>query len=127
MSVFEMKKLGNINKKTVSFDDSRKEEQTVKDCGHEGQEWYENLMKHFLKWKKENPNWIAGNRNREPVVTPDTAGLAENSSNNVCLKTLELNEVNHAEKKDAIHRRNQEKHQAQEIWKKKIKEEKLKN
>jgi len=49
------------------------------------------------------------------------AGLAENSSNNVCPKILELNEVYHAVKKDAINSMNQEKHQAQEIQGKKDK------
>ena len=33
-------------------------------------------------------------------VAPDTS-LAENSSNNICLKTLELDEANNAERKDA--------------------------
>jgi len=44
---------------------------------------------------KKNPN-----RNRKPVVAMDTV-LAENSSNNTCsLKTLKLNDINHAGKKD---------------------------
>ena len=49
MSVVEKGEAGNINKETVFCDNSRKEEQIIKDCGHEGQEWYENLKKHFLK------------------------------------------------------------------------------
>ena len=49
MSVVEMREAGNINKETVFCYNSRKEEQIRKDCGHEGQEWYENLKKHFLK------------------------------------------------------------------------------
>ena len=40
----------------------------------------------------------AGNRNKEPVLAPDTS-LTEKNSNNVCLKTLGLEEVNHAERK----------------------------
>ena len=36
---------------------------------------------------------------QEPVVAMDTV-LAENSSNNTCLKTLKLNDINHAGKKD---------------------------
>ncbi len=36
------------------------------------QEWYENLKKNFLEWKKENPNGITRNRNRKPVVAFDT-------------------------------------------------------
>ena len=43
---------------------------------------------------KTNPN-----RNRKPVVAMDTV-LAENSSNNTSLKTLKLNDINHAGKKD---------------------------
>ena len=43
---------------------------------------------------KKNPN-----RNRKPVVAMDTV-LAENSSNNTSLKTLKLNDINHAGKKD---------------------------
>jgi len=49
MSVVEMGETGNINKETVFCDNSRKEKQIIKDCGHEGQKWYENLKKHFLK------------------------------------------------------------------------------
>ena len=49
MSVVEMGEAGNIKKETVFCNNSRKEEQIIKDCGHEGQEWYENLKKHFLK------------------------------------------------------------------------------
>ncbi len=30
--------------------------QKLGECRHEGQEWYENLKKHFLEWKKKNPN-----------------------------------------------------------------------
>ena len=40
----------------------------------------------------------AGNRNKEPVLAPDTS-LTENNSNNVCLKTQGLEEVNHVERK----------------------------
>ena len=36
------------------------------------QEWYENLKKNFLEWKKENPNGIKRNRNRKPVLALDT-------------------------------------------------------
>ena len=40
------------------------------------------------------------NRNKKTVVAPDTS-LTENNFNDLCLKPLRLEEVNHAERKDA--------------------------
>ena len=92
-----MLEAGNVNREPVSCNNSRKEKQILSncrqeeqgECRHEGQEWYENLKKNFLQWKKKNPNRATRGENRKPVA------LAENSSNNLCLKTQELNEINH--------------------------------
>ena len=71
---------GNINKEPVSCDNSGKEEQILSDCGHEGQEWYEDLKKHFQEWEKKNLNRITREGNRKPVVASDTV-LAETCLN----------------------------------------------
>ena len=92
-----MLEAGNVNREPVFCNNSRKEKQILSncrqeeqgECRHEGQEWYENLKKNFLQWKKKNPNRATRGENRKPVA------LAENSSNNLCLKTQELNEINH--------------------------------
>ena len=89
----EIIRWGKQKQLTVPCENAEKEEQMSRDCGHKGHEWYEDLMKHFLEWGKNNPIWITRDGNKKPAVSSDTV-VTEECFKDVCLKTLESDNVN---------------------------------